>query len=624
MTPAPRSMSPPPRAALLEGDNHSYIRLITRESETEEWTWAFAFTPTPSATNAGGFFHVLRVTSNQIIAHSTIECSANTAYFGLQDFVISGSTLHTLWNKRGQTTVEKLALTIEKHRAEGADGALWQIASYVAEPELIPSYFDHLLLSPGSLTDHLMAAITKPGTFSPLTLRAAIQQYQDHYLALPTPPPLQLRSTYASVNEEIAAVVGCTVVRSMDPLTGAVEHEKYWQALKRDWEGFVARCRDIERSARTPLALGIVRNDVVLVERERVGVVVAEDIPIQLYRCLDQNVPVNGHDALFDIIWKLRHQLSAATIVEVEGRVVTLIQLPVTDPLADHIINEAEQMQFHDHIEEGFSSWLQGRLEGFENLHGAVRNIINTLGQFDKEVKREEDEVALILPPTNTDWATGLAFAYASATIEARYGFALSLVSLLFFLAEELPFWEPTIIAESLAVFRGIAMLRQIARRPSANPTVAQAHAQRLSTDDIAIRMRDMTMSRHANFPFVPTYSLMHQLFTQSMVGTDPANAAHRFLDTTGLVRSDSHTNVTVLDITFCERLRLLGHHQVVQEMLSWLPHTPAVTYVRGRLCLDTGRADEAAQLFEMVGGSFGTFPLNTLHPRSYSFFRRG
>jgi hypothetical protein len=273
----------------------------------------------------------------------------------------------------------------------------------------------------------------------------------------------------------------------------------------------------------------------------------------------------------------------------------------MTAPLVDHLADEARQMEFHEHVDEGFSEWLRGRLDSLETVDGAVRNVVNTLGQFDREVKQEEDEVALILPASNTEWTNALAVAYASASIEARYDFALALIALLFFLAGDLGTWEPSVVAEAFAVFRGLAMLRHVAHRPGANPTVAQAHAHRLNADDIAERMRDMNVARG---PFVPTYSLLHQLVAQNAYGVEPANAAHRFLDSTGLVRSESHAAVYELEVLFCERLRLLGYYQVTQEMLAWLPRTPAVTYVRGRLCLDTGRVDEAAQLLEMVGGS--------------------
>ena len=51
-----------------------------------------------------------------------------------------------------------------------------------------------------------------------------------------------------TVAEQITSVVGCTVERTKDPKIGAPLHTNYWDAQKRDWEGFVARCREIERN----------------------------------------------------------------------------------------------------------------------------------------------------------------------------------------------------------------------------------------------------------------------------------------------------------------------------------------------------------------------------------------
>ena len=110
---------------------------------------------------------------------------------------------------------------------------------------------------------------------SALTLRTAIDQYTDACLSLPGPQPSQLATSHSSSSEYISAVVGCTVSLNRDPQTGAFQYANYWNALKRDWEGFIARCREVERSARCPLVLGAQdQGDIVVVERERVGALV--------------------------------------------------------------------------------------------------------------------------------------------------------------------------------------------------------------------------------------------------------------------------------------------------------------------------------------------------------------
>ena len=76
---------------------------------------------------------------------------------------------------------------------------------------------------------------------------------------------------------------------------------EYFAALRRDWEGFLARCREIEKAGRRPVALGVVGikqkvratstdtmtsdpvEHCVVLERERMGMLVGEDEPLSAY-----------------------------------------------------------------------------------------------------------------------------------------------------------------------------------------------------------------------------------------------------------------------------------------------------------------------------------------------------
>ena len=82
--------------------------------------------------------------------------------------------------------------------------------------------------------------------------------------------------------------------------------------------------------------------------------------------------------------------------------------------------------------------------------------------------------------------------------------------------------------------------------------------------------------------------------------------AAHAFLDNTGLLQSVIPSHATRLEVQVCEILRRLGYHEAAREMLAWLPRTPGVTYVQGRLWLEEGRLDDAATVLEGLAGSFG------------------
>ena len=110
-------------------------------------------------------------------------------------------------------------------------------------------------------------------------------------------PPAPLLVSYATTAENITAVVGCTVKLLKDPQTGTPLYDNYWNALKRDWEGFIARCREIERRARWPLALGVgdPKGDLYVIERERVGMMILEDIPLYFHRIL-----TNRHQPLLE------------------------------------------------------------------------------------------------------------------------------------------------------------------------------------------------------------------------------------------------------------------------------------------------------------------------------------
>lgn len=130
-----------------------------------------------------------------------------------------GDILYTLWDRQGQSVVERLEnLTTARLAVEDHD---WRTITYAPEAELTPAYLDELLLSPGSLVDKFFEAVMRPGIFSPSTLQAAIAQYASACFSLYPPYPPQLLAMYATVSEQIAAVVGCTVKLAKDPLTGA-------------------------------------------------------------------------------------------------------------------------------------------------------------------------------------------------------------------------------------------------------------------------------------------------------------------------------------------------------------------------------------------------------------------
>ncbi|KAJ7781667.1 nucleoporin Nup120/160-domain-containing protein [Mycena metata] len=545
-------------------------------------------TPAPGGSAAP---HILLGAEHQTLLRiGTIECSKHSVHSHLQDFMVIADVLYTLWDRQGQSIVEKTVLNPAEFNDTDFRALSWQTSSYAPEPELTPAYLEELLISPGSLTDKFFEAIMRPGMFSALTLRTAIEQYSDACASLPGPPPPQLTTTYTTVGENIAAVVGCTVNLNRDPHTGALQHANYWSALKRDWEGFIARCRELERSARWPLVLGAKgQGDIIVVERERVGSLVAEDLPIRLRRNLEEDRQVESAHNIFrdSFMWSLESRLL-------------------------DIIHQENAFSFADIIQDPVKSWTTGRGAGlrggyraYPTLTAATRTALDVIGGFDSDVKREEDEVELLLPPPNSDWSRALTATYVTATVSARYDLCLSLATLL-----------------SFAVFRGIAILRFLSRRPAGDPSGSRP-ATEDAADEVISRLRNMQVSRSLRGThFAPTYSLIHRLLVQPADTIGLPGAAHRFLDSTGLLQSISPANATKYEVIFCERLRALGYYESASEIISCLPRTAGVTYVHARLWLNIGRADDAAYLMEKLAGAFAlSFVLPATDPFDTAFF---
>lgn len=603
-TPGPASASPAKPQILLDAVQQKLLRVFSTPNN-EDHIYVLAFIPTPASASSGGNFQLLGTIADQIYDIGTIECSTTSARCHLQDFMVIGATLYTLWDHEGQSLVEKTRINAEELNEHDFRPSPWESASYTYESELTPDYMEELLLSPGSMTGKFFEAIMRPGMFSALTLRTAIDRYSDSLASLPGPLPPQLTTSYATVAENIAAVVGCTVSLNRDPATGALQHENYQNALKRDWEGFIARCRELERSARWPLVLGAQnQGDIIVVERERVAALLVEDGPIRLHRSL-----VDDHPALdpqYDLLsasWMLRSKLERRGMLDLENRVVDIMHQEIAFSFADILYDQSKRSNLFEFLDEGSKSWILGRLQSIDSLDSAARTILDVIGGFDVEVKREEDEVELLLPPPQSDWSRALTAAYITTTVSARYELCLSLVTLLFFLADELEEWDPSLLAEVFAVFRGTAILRFVARQPAGDPSVAKDGGP---TDDVISRLRNMQVSR-SRIHATPTHSLLHRLLAQSGHTPMLPGAAHRFLDSTGLLQSVSPAQVTKFEALFCERLRLLGFYEAAREILSWLPRTAGVTYVLGRLWLNLGRADDASFIMEKLAGSFGT-----------------
>ncbi|TFK43307.1 nucleoporin Nup120/160-domain-containing protein [Crucibulum laeve] len=590
---------------LLDAAHQTLLRVFSIPSRDDR-VYVVVFIPTPSASASGGSFRLIGTHADQLYEIGAFESSRNSAHCHLQDFALVGTQLYTLWDRQGRSMVDRVDINFEDSGELRLHTSIWHTTSYIQEQELTPAFMEEQLLSPGSLTEKFFEAIMRPGVFSSLTLRTAIEQYTDACLSLPGSLPSPLTTTYNTIGENIAAVVGCTVTLNRDPQTGALQHANYWTALKRDWEGFLARCREVERSARWPLALGLHNSDeIIVVERERVGAAVKADLPTHLRRVIEKEQPFDRQYDLLNILWTLRSKLGPQAMTNLENQVTDLMHQEIAFSFAEILKDQARRSQFRDSLDEGSASWLVGRLQSIEDLDAATRTALDIIGGFDMEVKREEEEVELLLPPSRSEWSTALTTAYITTSVDARYDLCLSLITLLFFLSEELGQWDASLLAEVFALFRGVAMLRYVASQPAGEITQPGLADDGYSADDVVSRMRNMNVS-NGKKPDPRKLSLIHLLLAQSTDGNSPPAAAHRFLDSTGLLQSISPAHATKFEVQFCERLRLLGFNEVAREVLSWLPRTPGATYVLARIWLNVGRADDASQLLQKLAGAFG------------------
>ena len=511
--------------------------------------------------------------------------------------------LYTLWDSQGQSMVERTEIKTEPS-IQHAMLASWTTHHYAHQPELTPTYMEKQLFCAGSLAEIFLKNVMKPGVFSSLTLRTALDKYLDACLSLPGPPPSQLLNSYATLCEKIAAVVGCTVTLNRDPQTGGFQHANYWTALKRDWEGFVARCREVERSARWPLIIGSHGQDgVIIVERERAASLVAEDIPICLRRMLECDQSLHPQYNIFGIVWEARCKLGPRMMSELESQAVDIMHQEIAFSFAEILQDQGRRIKFKDSLDEGAVDWVVGRLQSFDVDH-FTRTALDSIGGFDMAVKHEVTDAELLSVVPSSPWELCQAAAYTATTIEARYDLCLCVVVLLFLLSDELPTWDASLLAEVFAVFRGVAMLRYAASHPADNPDSTATIA---SPDDVVTQMRNMNVS-NSKFHFASRTSVLQLLMSPSTTADGIASTAHNFLDASGLLQSLSPAHATKYEIAFCERLNALGFYDATRELLSWLPRTPAVTFLQSQVWLRLGRVDDAAYLLESLAGSFGQF----------------
>jgi nuclear pore complex protein Nup160 len=615
------------RGPLLGPEPQQLIRVLhTSENDisVDDNLRVLVFMPTPSALESGGWFHLFRVSPsravNKELSHiRSVACSHRTGGAELRDFMVHRSSLYALWDQKGQPLVESISFDPEI-ADENEDGEVWYSTTYPPEAELTPDYLDELLLRSGggSLVDTFMAAILRPGVFSHFTIETALQQYTDSLLSIPGVQSGPLRQSYLTLIEHIAAVVGCTVNVTVDPRTGIPQRANYWNALKRDWEGFVARCREIERSGRWPLSLGISHSGtVLLLERERAGCLATSDKPLELQDALNHDGIAENYPIL-QVGSAVRQKLSGAEIHARESQFDIMVSQERGYSYAEtleHCVSSLEEPR------EDLTESVREHLADISDLDVHFEQVLELISSTQGDIKVEEaDEDAASALDTipyhrslATRWSRGVTIAYVHTSIEARYKLCLSLVLLLFHIGDRRKELSPVLLARIFATFRNLIILSYLAWQPAGDPDGTQPASSADPELAILHGFQNMSVSsqrpvtKEARQMFLPTYSLNYRL----MEVTDPPEAplpqsALAHLSMTNLLSSQDAAEVTQHEVSLCKWLLDLGFRDVALEIVGRLPRSPGISYVHGLILVQIGRTDDGASLLRRVGANFG------------------
>lgn len=593
------------------------------EQNVDDSLRVLVFIPSPASLESGGRFHLFRVSStravNKEFTHiQSIACPPRTAGAELRDFMVYRSCLHVLWDQMGQPVVECTSFDPDVIN-DNEEQDVWYATTYPPETELTSDYLDELLLRSGggSLVDAFMTAILRPGIFSYFTIETALQQYTDSLLSIPGAQSGPLLQSFLTLSEHIAAVVGCTVNVIVDPRTGIPQRANYWNALKRDWEGFVARCREIERSGRWPLSLGVTQSGaVLLLERERAGCVATSDEPLEVRAGLSDEDVVDVQPILH-VGLAVRQNLSNAQIHARESQFEIMVSqergYTYEETLA-HCVSSLEDPR------QDITNTVLQQLVDVSDLGVQFEQVLDVLTSIPSDIKVEETEDSSgpdissgssSLPVTR--WSRGVAIAYVHASVEARYELCLTLVLLLFHIGDRRQELSPVLLARIFATFRNLTILRYLAWQPAGDPDGTQSAS--LMDPDIAVLrgLQNMAVSSRrptsgvASRVFRPTYSLNYRLLEEGASETALLpQAALRYFSMVDLLSSQDAAEVTCQEVLLC--MRLLDHEfrDAALEVISRLPRSPGITYVHGLLLVQIGRTEDGASLLGRVGASFG------------------
>lgn len=627
--------TPAPDGHLIDSDYRPILHVLPPDLDEDSpvpdmdaGTEIMIFMPTPSADTAG-FFLLYRLsgqdrtsTRRDLIFVGRKSCSAQTEGWELRDFLVVDDTIYLLWNAQGRALLH--TSTYDLDETEG-DQEPWSTLSTDSEKELSPDSFEESSQEGDALASSILAAILRPGAFSPYTLHLATVQYV-HSLVDPSP---HLNAAYPTLAERIAAVVGSSVDLATDPRTGVQLWDRYWNALRRDWEGFVARCQAIERAGRWPLGLGRARDgSVVVLERERLGAIIQLDEPMAVHALAGASPTTTLGAPLFGVAWSLRANVLPADLRMLEDALRGVGGDGRIAYSHDSVLRDVAQRHLDGLIPEGPAAFVRAGLGMVGDLEDAVVAALDVIARLEHVVKLEAEDPDGSFDPGlgmgtghDGEWKKALTTAYVAHTVEVRYDLCLSLLLLLLFLALDAPdaLRSSPAAARACGTFHALGLLRALIRQ-SAGDLDGVAGGYGDVEEDVLERFAAMGFASPG--PGVgldalrrgPQYSLVHALLPRAALATSVLQSAHAFLRETGVL-SDSGVGSGQLisghgegvgALGLVERLRSLGYLDFARGLVMRLPPAPGVCYVHARLLIDLGRPDEAEVMFTKVANNFG------------------
>lgn len=174
------------------------------------------------------------------------------------------------------------------------------------------------------LAQVFLQEIFRPGRYSVLTLQSALEDYVHQSKSrshASSSDPVQ--AAYPTLSQKYAAVIGNHLEVEHNAQTGAAMILEYRQALRQEWLGVWARCRELDRQGRWPLSVTRQAGYNVVLDREGFAVVSDEDVASVLDRASGDPVFADNLLSLSDdALWS---SLDAVRSGDTRSDAVTLL-----------------------------------------------------------------------------------------------------------------------------------------------------------------------------------------------------------------------------------------------------------------------------------------------------------